>query len=380
MLQHPGAVAQPTALSTANVDLMLPDAPMPRPVARRRPNPWLLGGATTAVLLLAGAGVYLLTGSKMEITDVVTQGALVGNGRPQPTQLRYTARGSEIRAIDVRYLRGEGSHNPLSWSVPVNDATRDTGQLNAGTLSPVAAAPQRVTFEYTLVGRDGRRSAPFEKTFDVLPPVRITQLTAPARLQVGQPLNLMLGYQRGGSDVVQVQRRVVESDVPWDAPEQTLPLMLNQAQGQHELRLDVPARAQRSTLELVLVDAAGVRSDPMRVSFSSGAAAPALAYGTVLGVAHLGGASGLGAVGGAVAGGAIGNRFGRGNGRTAMTALGAIGGAIAGHQIEQNVRGDSQWETTVQMDGGGVRRIRHSNAPAWRAGSRVRVLGNSIQG
>lgn len=372
------AASHPADLSPHNLDLMLPDAP--RAVARRRPNPWLLGGATAAVVLMAGAGVYLLAGAKMEITDVVTPGALVGNGRPQPTQLRYAARGADIRTIDVRYVRGEGGHNPLSWSVPVTGATRDVGHLDAGTLSPVVTSPQRITFEYTLVGRDGRRSAPFEKTFDVMPPVRITQLTAPARVPVGQPLNLMLGYQRGGSDVVQVLRRVVESDVPWDTQEQALPLLLNQAQGQHELRLDVPARAQRSTLELVLVDAAGVRSDPMRVSFSSGAAAPAMAYGTVLSVAHLGGASGLGAVGGAVAGGAIANRFGGGHGRTALTALGAIGGAIAGHQIEQNVRGDSQWETTVQVDGGGVRRIRHGNAPLWRAGSRVRVVGNTIQG
>lgn len=361
------------------IDLALPFKAPPAP-ARRRFKPWLLGGTTVGALLLAGAGFYILTASKMEITDVVTANALVGNGRPQPTQLRYAASRAEIRAIDVRLVRGEAGHHPSSWSVPVDDATRETGSLHAGTLSPVAASPQRLTFEYTLVGRDGKRSAPFEKTFDVVPPPRIAQVHAPASLAVGQPLNVMLSYQRGGSDVVKLQQRVVDSDVAWAAPEVTLPLQLAQPQGQHQFKIDLPPRAHRSTLEFTLVDAAGIQSEPVRVSVNVGAAAPVVTYGTVISVNRLGGASGLGAVGGAVAGGAIGNRFGGGSGRTAMTLLGAVGGAVVGHQIEQNARGESTWETMVQMDGGGVRRFRHSSPPRWAAGTRVRVAGNSIQG
>lgn len=366
-------------LEPAPLDLALPIAAAPAP-QRRRMNPWLLGGATAGALLLAGGTVYLLTASKMEVTDVVTSNVLVGNGRPQATQLRYSASRAEIRAIDVRFVRGDGAYNPTNWTVPVDSATRDAGSLNAGTLSPVAAAPQRLTFEYTLVDRDGKRSAPFEKTFAVVPPPRIAQLNAPTRLSVGQALNVSLNYQRGGSDVVKLQQRVVESDVAWPNPEKTVPVQLGQAQGLHQFQVELPPQAQRSTLEFTLVDAAGAQSEPVRLSVSAGAAGPVLTYGTVVSVSHLGGASGLGAVGGAVAGGALGNRFGGGRGRTAMTVLGAVGGAFAGHQIEQNVRGESAWETTVQMDGGGVRRFRHSSMPRWAAGSRVRVAGNSIQG
>ena len=371
---HAAARAETTVAS------LRPIAVEQTPPRHRKFSPWLLVGGTTAVLMLAGTGAYLMTAARMEITEVSGPNVLVGNGRPQATQLRYSARAVDIRAIEVRLLRGDGSHTPPSWSVPVDGATREIGSLSAGTLSPVAATPQRLTFEYILVDRDGRRSAPFEKTFDVVPPSRITQVQAPPRVTVGQPLNVALGYQRGSSDIVKVQRRVVESDVPWDAPEQTYLVQLNQAQGTHELRLDVPARAQRSTVELTLIDAAGIPSEPQRLSFSAGAAAPAMAFATVLNVTQLGGASGLGAVGGAVAGGALGNRFGRGGGRTAMTALGAIGGAVAGHQIEQNMRGPSEWETTVQMDGGQVRRLRHSTPPRWQAGARVRIAGNVIQG
>lgn len=345
----------------------------------RRGGRWWIFAAAAAFGLAAVVAAWMLTG-RPSITEVGTPRPLVGNGQPQPTQLRYRARRDDIRSIEVRFVRGDGPYQPQSWSVPVKGPGRDAGTLDAGTLSPQATALQRLTFEYTLVTHEGKRSEPFEKTFDVVPPARIIQAVAPPRLTLGQPLTVTVDVQRGSHDVVQLVSRVIESDVPWPARETMYPVQWTQAQGRYQLRLDVPARAQQSTLELELVDAAGHRSAPVRVAFSAGAAAPVVTMATVQSVSYLGGASGLGAVGGAVAGGALGNRFGRGSGRAAMTALGAVGGALAGHQVEQNLRGASAWETTLQMDGGGVRRIRHEQAPRWRAGSRVRVVGNQIQG
>lgn len=348
--------------------------------APRRPAPWLLATGGAAVVLVAGGLWYAFGHSSLQIVQVQSRQALVSNGKPQEVSLQYEARNADIKQVDVRFLRGDGTWPSNGWTVSVEQATRERGQLSAGTLQTRSATPQRVTFEYTLVSRSGKLSAPFEKTFEFAPPATITQARVPQRVQPGQPFTVNLGYQRGGSDIVKVMRKVVDADVAWDSPELAMPVQLTLASGVHELRVEPPAGAQRSTLELTLVDAAGISSEPVRVSVA-GTPPPAAVggFGTVLSVAQLGGASGVGAVGGAVVGGALGNRFGRGTGRTAMTALGAIGGAVAGHHIEENVRGESSWETAVQMDGGAVRRIRHGTPPRWQAGSRVSVAGNSIQ-
>ena len=96
----------------------------------------------------------------------------------------------------------------------------------AGTLQTRSATPQRVTFEYTLVSRSGKLSAPFEKTFEFAPPATITQARVPQRVQPGQPFTVNLGYQRGGSDIVKVMRKVVDADVAWDSPELAMPCLL----------------------------------------------------------------------------------------------------------------------------------------------------------
>lgn len=370
------ATASPLAAPLAQVS---PVAPAPATAPRKTNGLLLAGISAIAVLGLVGAAYAFLT-SSMAITDVVTSTPVAGNGKPHEVTLRYTARNAEIKGIDVRVVRSDAPFQPMQWTVPVDATTQSTGAFAAGTLSTRAQTPQRTTLSYTLVTRDGKRSAAFEKTFDIVPPAAITQAVAPTRITVGQPYGVTLNYRRGGSDIVKVVRRVVDSDVAWPETETSLPVQLSQAQGQHEVRLDAPTRPMRSTLEFTLVDAAGISSEPVRVNVAAGAAGPVATFGTVISVTQVGGASGVGAVGGAAVGAAVANQFGRGTGRAALTVLGAVGGAMAGHQVEQNMRGSSMWETTVQVDGGGVTRIRHPYPPRWQAGSRVRVTGNAIQG
>lgn len=88
--------------------------------------------------------------------------------------------------------------------------------------------------------------------------------------------------------------------------------------------------------------------------------------------------SGLGAVAGGVAGLVIGNQIGQGKGRTLAKVAGAAGGAYAGHQIEKNARKTTEYELAIRMDDGTRRTITQTSSDGLSAGSRVKVLGDSV--
>lgn len=90
--------------------------------------------------------------------------------------------------------------------------------------------------------------------------------------------------------------------------------------------------------------------------------------------------SGLGAVAGGVLGGLVGNQFGKGGGNKALTVAGAVGGAFAGHEVEKNVRGNTQYQVTVRLDDGSTQTITLPSPPPWRGGDRVRVRDGQLVG
>lgn len=88
--------------------------------------------------------------------------------------------------------------------------------------------------------------------------------------------------------------------------------------------------------------------------------------------------SGLGVVAGAVVGGLLGNQVGGGTGRSVATVAGAVGGGYAGNEIEKRARKDARHEVSVRMQGGTTRVFTFDEAPAWRAGDRVRVVNGAL--
>jgi outer membrane lipoprotein SlyB len=133
----------------------------------------LLAGGAAAALAVAGAGLWFsFLQPTLQVTGVRTaQPHFVGDGKPQPVMLSFNSRNADLRAVDVRWLRGDGSWNPATWTVNLDNAGRASGELPAGALAYRATAPMSSTFEYTLVSRDGKRSAPFEHTFNIAPPM-----------------------------------------------------------------------------------------------------------------------------------------------------------------------------------------------------------------
>lgn len=88
--------------------------------------------------------------------------------------------------------------------------------------------------------------------------------------------------------------------------------------------------------------------------------------------------SGLGAVAGGVAGALLGNQIGGGSGRKIATVAGAAGGAYAGHQIEKHVKTTKRYDVVVRMEDGSVRHFPFDAEPAFRAGSKVKVVEGAL--
>lgn len=358
----PASAANEPRMATATLALPLND---------KRVRAGLAGLALAA----AAAAAWWMMTPNLEVTRVETQGPVVGNGRPHPVFVDFQARNASVRNVEVRFVRGDGSWNPASWKHEVSGDAATQGRAPAGTLQYKSARPMSATFEYVLVAADGKRSAPFERTFDIAAPVTITGIKVPRPLRVGREFALAIGYEKGPADIVKIERRIVESNVPWTQSETVQQVKLGGESGSFDYKFDAVSKPMRSTLEFVMVDAQGVRSDPVRVALDVGSPVSAGGgVGTVQSIVEAkqkGAATGLGAVIGGVLGGVLGHQVGGGRGRDVATVAGVAGGAYAGHEVEKNVRGGSSWDTTVRFDDGSTRVIRTTTAPRWRNGERV---------
>jgi outer membrane lipoprotein SlyB len=349
-----------------------PEAPAPLP----RRVPWWAIAAAVAALAIGGWFAFLQP--HLEIKTVEMQGAFVGDGKPRPVRLRVDARNSTPREVEVRFVRGDGTWDPQPTHHPVAAAA---SEIDAGTLAVRTAKPISATFAYTLVGADGKRSAPFERTFEIVPPLVITEVNVPKPLKIGQSFAVAIKYRRSGADVVRVERHVVNSSVPWAQADAVQQLAAPDASGSVSYSFDAATKAMHSTVEFVLVDAQGVRSEPQRVVLHVGTVEPTgTGPGTIVAIQEVktaGQPTGVGAAIGGVIGGLIGNTFGHGRGRTATTVVGAAGGAYAGHEVEGRVRGTSTWHVTVRFDDGSTRSFTQTSAPQARRGDRVTVASGT---
>ena len=86
----------------------------------------------------------------------------------------------------------------------------------------------------------------------------------------------------------------------------------------------------------------------------------------------------LGAIIGGVAGGAVGNQIGKGDGNTAATVIGAVGGAVAGREIEKQARTKNYYDVVVKMSDASMRTVRFEVEPAFKAGSKVKLSGDTL--
>jgi outer membrane lipoprotein SlyB len=144
-----------------------------------------------------------------------------------------------------------------------------------------------------------------------------------------------------------------------------------------------PVGAETPVAALPGATADAVASKPFtRTAAKSGPSKPLCAncgvVDAVTKVEQAGEGTGLGAVAGGVAGGLLGNQVGKGTGKKIATVAGAAGGAYVGHQVEKEVRKSVRYDVRVKMDDGSYRLHSQSEAPAFGAGDRVRIVDGAL--
>ncbi len=208
----------------------------------------------------------------LEITRVEMAEPFVGDGKRREVFVDFNAGGRTVRTIEIRLVQSDGKWTPPNWTTSVAPEASARGRTSAGTMNYSASQAARATFAYVLVSADGRRSAPFEKTWEILAPPssapRISGVTVPNPIYVGRDFALTVAFEDADADVAKMERRVVESSSPW--PQELSVVELSGVQGRKSgtfpYRFQAAKGASRSTLEFVLIDARGNRSEPRRVT------------------------------------------------------------------------------------------------------------------
>ncbi len=362
----------------------------PGPVARPTKR-WL----AIAVLVLAAAGLWYAFGyHPLAITRVDAGEALVADGKKRDATVDFKPN-AEVRSVEVRFLRGDGKWDAQPQTYPVASDAATQGHVVANPLVLRSVKAASATFEYVLVAADGKRSEPVEKTFAFAPgpadPPVIGSINAPRSVPLGKPYSFTINFKEGlGGKVVQVERRVVDSNVKWVDQQMTTSVgdLPNAKPGSLAYPFQPMNVASHQTLEFTLVDESGARSEPRQVTFD---VAPVVARaptdpgctsatcGRVVAVreiAQQGEGTGIGAAIGGVIGGLFGHMIGKGRGNTAATVAGVAGGAVAGHQGEKYVRGTKSYELTIRLDNGSTRVVTQPNR--FSEGERVHVSGSSV--
>jgi outer membrane lipoprotein SlyB len=217
------------------------------------------------------------------------------------------------------------------------------------------------------------------------PPPHIASIQVPPRLRVGKPYTFAIHFDSAPAGVVAVERHVVVSNVQWVEPNsnQKVSGMEAQSQGTIQYAFVPESKPLQATLQFVLVDRNGQRSQPQTVSYEV-TPIPVVCNecGTIYGIERFDEArkpKGFGAVAGAVVGGLLGSLVGKGRGKTVATAAGVVGGGFAGNAIEGHMAGQSHWEITVKLNGGRKQVIESQTEPAWHVGQRVKVINGQIE-
>jgi outer membrane lipoprotein SlyB len=340
-------------------------------------------GAAAVAAIVIGGGAWWYSTPKLEIARVETAGVFIGNGKPQPVYIDFDARNVQVRSVEVKLVKGDGNWGQTNWKAEVTP--EGPNRVAAGTLAVNTSTPITATFEYVLVGADGKRSEPFQRTFDVLPPLTITKISVPRSMQVGREFALDIAFQKSAAEVVRIERKVVDSTQPWAQNEVAQQIKIGADATSLQYKFEPFAKPTRATLEFTLVDAAGVRSEPVRVALNVGNAVAGTGPGTVVSIrlaksAPAADTSGIGAVIGAVTGAILGNQVGGGTGRTVATIVGGVSGAWAGNEVEKRFADNpnAHYETTIRFDDGTTRTITTKGAPRWKEGTRVTWDGREL--
>ncbi|HKT73524.1 MAG TPA: glycine zipper 2TM domain-containing protein [Steroidobacteraceae bacterium] len=215
------------------------------------------------------------------------------------------------------------------------------------------------------------------------PPPHIATIDVPNRIRVGQPYTFAIHFDKAKGGVVAIERHVVESSIQWAQEGNDLKVsgMENQTQGTIQYAFDPESKPSKNTLQFVLIDRNGHRSEPQTVSYEV-TPMPVVCNncGTIADIQRIDEKrkpKGAGAAVGAVIGGIVGSLFGHGGGKVAATTAGAVGGGVAGNAIEGRMTA-SHWNVTVKLNSGRRQTIELASEPDWHVGQKVKLVNGEI--
>src|SRR5208282_1618713 len=79
------------------------------------------------------------------------------------------ANGTQVQKVVVRHVKGEAAGNPETFTATIPPEASSAGRATVGQVAVRTTKPETATFEYVLVAADGKKSEPFEQTFDIQP-------------------------------------------------------------------------------------------------------------------------------------------------------------------------------------------------------------------
>lgn len=141
--------------------------------------------------------------------------------------------------------------------------------------------------------------------------------------------------------------------------------------------VSAPVPAEKAAPKRAVAKESAAR-EPVRTAAAAPVCADCGIVQSVQAVEVKGEASGAGAIVGGVAGLVVGNQIGSGKGKTLAKVAGAAGGAYAGHQIEKNMKKAVQYQVTVRMNDGALRTVSQPTDAGLTAGTRVKVVGDTV--
>ena len=124
----------------------------------------------------------------------------MANGKLYDVIVEFKARNNPVQNVEVHFVRGDTTWNPNSWTAKVSTDANTLGRASVGTMSYRSTKPASVTFQYVLIAADGKRSQPYEKTFNIAPS---PLLPATATTQTADRMrnNQQLGYRDNNGNV-----------------------------------------------------------------------------------------------------------------------------------------------------------------------------------
>ena len=249
-----------------------PRVPLATPVApvvsaRTRPSLWI---AVAAVLVFASLVWFNFSRSSLDIAAVTSDGRLVADGTSHPVTVALKNSRAIVRNIEIQEV--DGARDGASQVIAVPPDVSAAGEAAAGSIALRSDEARRVTYRYVLVGADGTRSSPFDKTFEFAPgparPPTITAVTVPPDLVAGKPFALNIAYEPGSRGLAQVEMRVASSTIPWTHDVVAMPWVTRPSRTSDSIRYPFEAglAASHTTLDFTMIDQDGARSAPQRVA------------------------------------------------------------------------------------------------------------------